>query len=85
MQMGQDSNFPATNFDAFKPNDTSLNKHVNVQGYHYKLIREIGSAATVLLKNQQDALPLNMPKTVAVIGGYKQLAAESPLIDRTAG
>ena len=30
----------------------TVNEHVNVQGNHSVLIREIGAASTVLLKNQ---------------------------------
>jgi beta-glucosidase len=44
-----------------------INWHVNVQGDHAKLIREIGARATVLLKNT-GSLPLNKPKFLAVIG-----------------
>jgi beta-glucosidase len=32
-------------------NGQLVNEHINVQSNHYKLIREIGSASTVLLKN----------------------------------
>jgi hypothetical protein len=32
-------------------NGTFVNEHVNVQDDHYKLIREIGAASTILLKN----------------------------------
>lgn len=54
-QAGQDSNYPAVNF-AYTTNDDKINgqvvnEHVNVQADHYKLIREIGSASTVMLKN----------------------------------
>lgn len=45
-----------------------INWHVDVQADHAKLIREIGSASTVLLKNVNKALPLNKPKSIAVIG-----------------
>lgn len=34
----------------------------------YRLIRQIGAAGTVLLKNKNNALPLNKPKTIAVVG-----------------
>jgi beta-glucosidase len=34
----------------------------SVQGDHYKVIREIGAASTVLLKNTKSALPLNINK-----------------------
>ena len=38
-------------------NGQKVNEHVNVQGDHYKLIREIGSASTVLLKNTKNGIP----------------------------
>lgn len=34
----------------------------SVQGDHYKVIREIGAASTVLLKNTNDTLPLSVDK-----------------------
>jgi beta-glucosidase len=40
---------------------TIVNEHVNVQDDHAALIREIGGASTVLLKNTNKALPLNKP------------------------
>lgn len=49
-------------------NTQQINFHVNVQGDHGTLIREIGARATVLLKNVNSALPLSKPKFVAVIG-----------------
>lgn len=51
-----------------KEDFTQVNWHVNVQGKHAALIREIGGASTVLLKNTKRALPLNKPKSIAVIG-----------------
>ncbi|KIJ57390.1 glycoside hydrolase family 3 protein, partial [Sphaerobolus stellatus SS14] len=61
-KMGQDKNYPATNFD-YNSQDTFIdgvlvNEHVNVQDDHYKLIREIGAASAVLLKNTNRTLPL---------------------------
>jgi beta-glucosidase-like glycosyl hydrolase len=44
-----------------------INWHVDVQGEHGNLIREIGAKSTVLLKNT-GALPLQRPKFLAVIG-----------------
>ncbi|KAG2152791.1 glycoside hydrolase family 3 protein [Suillus clintonianus] len=64
----QDEDYPATNFNLFNPNDEVNNKHVNVQSDHYKLVREIGAAGTVLLKNKDGALPLNKPKNLVLIG-----------------
>jgi beta-glucosidase len=47
---------------------TQVNWHVNVQGDHAALIREIGGASTVLLKNTNNVLPLKKPKSIAIIG-----------------
>ncbi|KAM0693560.1 hypothetical protein Q7P36_006816 [Cladosporium allicinum] len=41
---------------------------VDVRGDHKKLIRELGAAGIVLLKNVDDALPLKAPKNIAVFG-----------------
>ncbi|KAI0271493.1 beta-glucosidase [Gloeopeniophorella convolvens] len=65
--LGQDSGFPAVNFNAWNSNG-GANQHVNVQGDHATLIRTIGAASTVLLKNTNSALPLKAPKSIAVVG-----------------
>ncbi|KAJ4493153.1 glycoside hydrolase family 3 C-terminal domain-containing protein [Lentinula edodes] len=49
---------PKTNFNAFLPRDLATNFRVDVQDKHYKLVREMGTASTVLLKNIKGALPL---------------------------
>ncbi|KAG1747118.1 glycoside hydrolase family 3 protein [Suillus paluster] len=64
----QDENYPATNLNAFNANDEVNNKHANVQADHYKLVRQIGAAGMVLLKNQNGALPLNKPRNLVLIG-----------------
>ena len=56
------------NFNAWLPNDPATNAHVDVQGDHFKIAREIGAASVVLLKNVADALPLRKPKSLAIIG-----------------
>jgi beta-glucosidase len=65
--LGQDSGYPPVNFDS---NDLSnpINQHVNVQGDHAIIIRTIGAASTVLLKNDGQTLPLKSPKSIAIIG-----------------
>ncbi|KIY64851.1 glycoside hydrolase family 3 protein [Cylindrobasidium torrendii FP15055 ss-10] len=63
-----DPSFPAVNFDAFRQDDPSVNEHLNVQGDHYKHVRELGAASTVLLKNTNNALPLNKPQTLFIAG-----------------
>ena len=55
-------------FNAFFPNDPDTNEHVDVQDDHFKIVREIGAASTVLLKNVGDVLPLHKPKSIAIIG-----------------
>jgi beta-glucosidase len=41
---------------------------VDVQGTHAELIREIGAASVVLLKNENHILPFQGVKTMAIIG-----------------
>jgi beta-glucosidase len=69
-----------TNFNSWNLNTTGylhpqanegfqqINYHVNVQADHAKLIREIGGASTVLLKNTGHTLPLKKPKSIGIIG-----------------
>ncbi|KAJ7629352.1 glycoside hydrolase family 3 protein [Mycena polygramma] len=60
--------YPATNFDAFNPANEETNEHVDVQEDHYKVVREIGAASTVLLKNTNGALPLKKPRSIVLVG-----------------
>ncbi|KAK2465560.1 hypothetical protein APHAL10511_002452 [Amanita phalloides] len=67
--LGQDSRtYPVTNFNAFKPLDPATNEHIDVQADHAKVVREIGVASTVLLKNVGGALPLKKPRSLALFG-----------------
>lgn len=67
--LGQDSpSYPQTNFNAFLPLDEATNEHVDVQDDHHKVVREIGAASAVLLKNVDGALPLKKPRTIVLIG-----------------
>jgi beta-glucosidase len=77
--LGQDQGFPtvdpsgaALNFfspdswvDEFVLNGTT---NRDVRANHASLIRELGAAGTVLLKNERSALPLISPKNIAVFG-----------------
>ncbi|KII93354.1 glycoside hydrolase family 3 protein [Plicaturopsis crispa FD-325 SS-3] len=65
--LGQDSGFPAVNFDSMDAN-SPVNQHVNVQDDHKVIIREMGAASTVLLKNKGNVLPLHKPRSIAVVG-----------------
>lgn len=43
-------------------------RNVDVRGDHKKLIRELGAAGIVLLKNVNSTLPLKAPKNIGVFG-----------------
>ncbi|KAJ6584239.1 glycosyl hydrolase family 3 C-terminal domain-containing protein [Mycena sp. CBHHK59/15] len=75
--VGQDSGFPAVNFDAWN-NNAAFNKHVNVQSDHKALIRQIDAASTVLLKNTNGTLPLKAPKTIAIVGNGAANSSAGP-------
>ena len=65
-KLGQDKGYPAVNFDSRTRADVldaggpQVNFHVDVQHDHKKLIRELGAASAVLLKNENNALPLDL-------------------------
>ncbi|RDB28467.1 putative beta-glucosidase L [Hypsizygus marmoreus] len=73
----QDSGFPAVNFNAWNLN-APINTHVNVQGSHKDLIRQIGAASTVLLKNVNNILPLSTPKSIGIIGNGAGPSSRGP-------
>ncbi|EIN06360.1 beta-glucosidase [Punctularia strigosozonata HHB-11173 SS5] len=79
-KMGQDRNYPPVSFSQLTEqtylNGVKVNEHVNVQGDHYKVIREIGGASTVLLKNK-GALPLSLNK-IKRIGIFGSDAGPNP-------
>ncbi|KAJ6607197.1 beta-glucosidase [Mycena sp. CBHHK59/15] len=80
-KMGQDSDYPDVNFsqltEATFLNGELVNEHVNVQGDHYKTVREIGAASTILLKNTNGALPLSVKK-IKRIGVFGSDAGPNP-------
>ncbi|KAL0097808.1 glycoside hydrolase family 3 protein [Phycomyces blakesleeanus] len=62
----QDENYPEVSFDYFRP---ELTKFVDVQEDHHILVREMGGASTVLLRNKDNTLPLkSSTKSIALIG-----------------
>ena len=69
-------NFDSWTLDTYGPQHyvaqvgySLINEHVDVRGDHGTLIRQIGAASTVLLKNTNNALPLTgLEKLTAVFG-----------------
>ncbi|KAJ7611229.1 glycoside hydrolase superfamily [Roridomyces roridus] len=81
-QLGQDEDYPHVSFtqhgqQTFSADGQLVNEHVNVQGEHYRLIREIGAASSILLKNTKNALPLRV-KNLKRIGIFGSDAAANP-------
>ncbi|KAJ7590829.1 glycoside hydrolase family 3 protein [Mycena floridula] len=80
--LGQDSpTYPAVNFNGNKPGDEATNEHIDVQDDHFKLVREMGAASTVLLKNIRNALPLQKPRSILLAGtdaGPGRIGPNSP-------
>lgn len=67
--LGQDaSSYPRPNFNAFLPDDEATNDRVDVQDDHHDVVKMIGTASIVLLKNKRGALPLRKPRTLVLIG-----------------
>lgn len=78
--LGQDQDYPTVDpssaiLNTFSPIDTWVDDFVlngtsnrDVRGDHNILIRKLGAAATVLLKNVDNTLPLKAPKSIAVFG-----------------
>nr|QDK64609.1 beta-glucosidase 7 [Ganoderma lucidum] len=60
------------------PHDPATNQHANVQGEHFELVREIGAASVVLLKNVASALPPRKPRSLAVIGNDSGPSTRGP-------
>ncbi|KAH9922142.1 beta-glucosidase [Amylocystis lapponica] len=66
--LGQDEGYPPVTFNVNDPYNQSQNLHVDVEADHYQLVREIGAAGAVLLKNQAGVLPLNKPRSIVLVG-----------------
>ncbi|KAJ6611386.1 glycoside hydrolase family 3 protein [Mycena sp. CBHHK59/15] len=75
--VGQDDGYPPVNFDS-RDNSAPDDEQVNVQANHKVLIREIGQASTVLLKNVNAALPFENIKTIGVIGNGAGPSSRGP-------
>ena len=58
------------NFNQVSAHDPATNQYVDVQQDHFEIVREIGAASVVLLKNVAGALPLRKPRSLAIIGEF---------------
>lgn len=78
--LGQDAGFPtvdpsSADLNTFSVRSTWFTEYIlngtksrDVRGNHAALIRQIGAASAVLLKNTNQALPLKAPKNIAAFG-----------------
>lgn len=78
--LGQDTDYPTidpsgADLNTFSPRSTWVTNFTltgpssrDVRGDHSALIRKLGAASAVLLKNTNNALPLKAPKSIAVFG-----------------
>ncbi|TIC62413.1 glycoside hydrolase family 3 protein [Wallemia mellicola] len=80
--LGQDEeDYPEVNFNFFDENDPTRGPVRDVKHDHASLIKELGSASTVLLKNDNNALPLdgsNLSAGIAVVGSDAGPASKGP-------
>jgi beta-glucosidase len=74
--VGQDEGYPEVNVAPYTKEQTI----VDARGDNAALIREIGAAGTVLVKNTNNALPLKDPKFLSVYG-YDATVGDSPWRD----
>lgn len=80
--LGQDKgDYPEVNFNFFDSEDPSIGEIRDVKGDHASLIKELGSASSVLLKNENNALPLNgneFSAGIAVVGSDAGPSSKGP-------
>ncbi|WFD04695.1 beta-glucosidase [Malassezia vespertilionis] len=74
----QDKDYPKTNFDFFDILDPAKNDAVDATEDHDEISRHIAAAGTVLLKNENDTLPLRKPKKLAMVGSGAAPLYEGP-------
>lgn len=78
--LGQDQDYPevdpsSADLNTFSPRSTWIRefnltgkRSRDVRGNHAELIRKVAAQATILLKNEKQALPLKKPKNIAIFG-----------------
>lgn len=93
-QLGQDQDYPSVDpstadLNTFTPPSTwtrefNLTGEVSrdVRGNHGEIIRRHGAAGTVLLKNENGALPLKAPRNVAIFGNAASEPTQSSVLNQ---
>ncbi|KAL4898352.1 putative beta-glucosidase D [Aspergillus ambiguus] len=61
-----------------QPSTSEQDAYVDVRANHAKLIRSHGAKSMVLLKNVDNALPLNKPHKMAIFGSHARAAIAGP-------
>jgi len=92
--LNQDQNFPSIDpstpdLNTFSPRSTWTRNYTftgersrDVRGNHAELIRQHGAAGSVLLKNENGALPLKAPKNIAVFGNDAGSPTQSSVLNQ---
>jgi hypothetical protein len=74
----------SVSFNAFNLLDPVNNTHVDVQDDHFTVVREIGAAGAVLLKNERNALPIKIGKggvrSMTLVGSCYTCIADRRLV-----
>jgi beta-glucosidase len=93
-QLGQDQGFPSidpssADLNTFPPRsmwtrEYNLTGEISrdVRGKHGELIRRHGAAGSVLLKNENRALPLKAPRNIAIFGNDASDPTKSPVLNQ---
>ncbi|KAJ5882328.1 Glycoside hydrolase family 3 [Penicillium soppii] len=93
--LGQDKSYPkidpsSADLNTFSPRSTWLRefnltgtRSRDVRGNHAKLIRKLAAEATILLKNEKQALPLKAPKNIAIFGNDAGANTNGPVNQET--
>jgi beta-glucosidase len=92
--LGQDKDFPTidpstADLNTFSPRKTWTRNFTltgersrDVRGNHAELIRRHGAAGSVLLKNENGALPLKAPRNIAVFGNDAGAPTQSSVLNQ---
>jgi beta-glucosidase len=72
--VGQDQGYPAVQFNSWNGGQAA----VNVTGDHATVVRNVARDSIILLKNDNNTLPLAKPKSLAVIGSDAEVNSAGP-------